>query len=140
MIKEINFEQVNDVTCLESDLFSAPWSSSQLDSHLSSKNKIWGFWRENDLLGYLIVSQVADEWEIYRIAVVEQARRQGIAHDLIMHFQKLCNINDRVFLEVNEVNHSAQRFYAEEGFAEVGRRKGYYADGNDAILMMKNVI
>jgi ribosomal-protein-alanine N-acetyltransferase len=34
-----------------------------------------------------------------------------------------------VFLEVDENNPAARALYAKLGFAEVGRRKGYYRDG-----------
>ena len=139
MIKQLSIEELDYVTHLESMLFDKPWSSSQLISHLNSNNLIWGAWEKGELQGYLIVSEVAHEWEIYRIAVANEFRRMGIAHSLLFHFEKQCQSDDLIFLEVNETNSSAQKLYEKEGFSITGRRKAYYSDGKDAILMMKNV-
>jgi ribosomal-protein-alanine N-acetyltransferase len=39
-------------------------------------------------------------------------------------------------LEVRQSNDEALRFYRAFGFVEVGRRKRYYKDGEDARVMM----
>ena len=40
-------------------------------------------------------------------------------------------------LEVNQINQVARNLYDKYGFKQVGRRKNYYANGEDAILMTK---
>jgi ribosomal-protein-alanine N-acetyltransferase len=37
-------------------------------------------------------------------------------------------------------NLAAQRLYLKFGFAEVGRRKRYYRDGEDALLMTRTLL
>ena len=43
--------------------------------------------------------------------------------------------HDRVFLEVRINNAAAKALYQVMGFQEVGRRKGFYSNGEDAIFM-----
>ncbi|MBO0713017.1 MAG: hypothetical protein J2P47_17235, partial [Acetobacteraceae bacterium] len=40
-----------------------------------------------------------------------------------------------MFLEVAVTNGRAQRLYQRAGFAETGRRRRYYADGSDALIL-----
>ena len=42
---------------------------------------------------------------------------------------------DKIHLEVNERSENAMRLYRRYGFREDGRRKHYYSDGGDAVLM-----
>ncbi len=44
-----------------------------------------------------------------------------------------------VYLEVRESNESARVLYARYGFAELGIRKSYYHDGEDALVMHRRV-
>jgi ribosomal-protein-alanine N-acetyltransferase len=40
-------------------------------------------------------------------------------------------------LEVSETNEAARALYAGAGFAVSGRRRGYYADGSDALVLRR---
>ncbi|MEN0075727.1 MAG: ribosomal-protein-alanine acetyltransferase, partial [Paracraurococcus sp.] len=44
-----------------------------------------------------------------------------------------------MFLEVAAGNAPAQALYAGQGFAEVGRRRRYYADGSDALVLRRDL-
>jgi ribosomal-protein-alanine N-acetyltransferase len=44
-----------------------------------------------------------------------------------------------MFLEVSERNAAARALYAAAGFAEVGRRRRYYADGADALVLRRDL-
>ena len=43
----------------------------------------------------------------------------------------------RVFLEVSTLNTSAKSLYLRVGYREIGRRRGYYSDGSDALVLEK---
>lgn len=43
----------------------------------------------------------------------------------------------RIFLEVSVENAAARRLYARAGYTQIGRRKAYYADGTDALVLEK---
>ncbi|MGX9356872.1 GNAT family N-acetyltransferase [Roseobacteraceae bacterium S113] len=78
--------------------------------------------------GFVLANQVLDEAELLTIVIAPDARGQGIGHHLLdMLVTKLRNQGtQRLFLEVAEDNAPALGLYRAAGFAEVGRRKGYY--------------
>jgi len=91
-----------------------------------------------DAAGGMVLARVADEEaEVLTLAVVPVSRRHGLGGALLD--AALREARDRgaraMFLEVSEANQTARRRYAEAGFVEVGRRRRYYADGADALLL-----
>jgi [ribosomal protein S18]-alanine N-acetyltransferase len=74
---------------------------------------------------------------VLTVAVAPAARRQGVATGLL-HAAR-AEIRARrgraVFLEVAPGNSAARALYQRFGFVEVGRRRGYYADGSDALVL-----
>jgi [ribosomal protein S18]-alanine N-acetyltransferase len=91
-----------------------------------------------DTRGGMLLGRVAgDEAEVLTVAVAPAARRQGVATDLL--HAALAEIRARrgraVFLEVAPGNSAARALYQRFGFVEVGRRRGYYADGSDALVL-----
>ena len=44
-----------------------------------------------------------------------------------------------MLLEVAESNVGARAFYAAHEYAEISRRRGYYADGDDALVLARAV-
>lgn len=47
--------------------------------------------------------------------------------------------DDMAVLEVRASNCAALALYSSLGFAEAGRRRGYYSDGEDALLLHKQL-
>ena len=95
--------------------------------------------------GFALARQILDEAEILMVAVDPDAQRKGHGTTLMNSLLKrLTNAGvATVFLEVEEGNHPARALYAKLGFAQTGRRKGYYrrADGTraDALLLSKTL-
>lgn len=87
---------------------------------------------------------IAGEAELLTIATHPEAQRQGLALACLNDFLKTCHDAGatRVFLEVDSLNKAAIALYHAVGFAESGRRKGYYRhpDGSrsDALIMVLN--
>lgn len=97
----------------------------------------------SDLSGLLVARQVAPEWELENIAVVETARRQGIGSALLAALlQRVRSANGKkVWLEVRESNRSARKLYEKTGFRESGRRKGYYLNPpEDAVVYSQEIV
>jgi len=91
-----------------------------------------------DPRGGMIMARVAaDEAEILTLAVLPEARRQGLARALLQAAAEEAGARGAatLFLEVALRNEAARVLYAGAGFAEVGRRRRYYADGDDALVM-----
>jgi len=92
--------------------------------------------------GYIALELLSDEAEIFRLAVVPELRRQGIATSLVREALRRIEEQDceNIFLEVSAANESAALFYQRQGFSQTGLRKKYYRDGSDAILMHRKIL
>jgi ribosomal-protein-alanine N-acetyltransferase len=93
---------------------------------------------ECEVLGYVLLSVIADESEILNIAVAPLHRREGIGKQLLE--SALCEARSRgaenCYLEVRASNESAIHLYTFFGFTKVGLRKQYYTKPKeDAVLM-----
>lgn len=92
---------------------------------------------DGQLAGFIVARKTApDEREILNIAVAPPYRRLGIGERLLERLMYNGESGD-VFLEVRESNHSARRLYERLGFADVGRRAGYYEDPVETAVIMK---
>jgi ribosomal-protein-alanine N-acetyltransferase len=92
--------------------------------------------------GMLIGRIAAEDAEVLTLAVVPAARRQGIAGRLLQKAKALAASRggSALFLEVATSNAAALALYRREGFVEVGRRRRYYADGSDALVMRATLL
>lgn len=91
--------------------------------------------------GFLLGRVIADEAELLTVAVAPEARRQGEGARLLAAFAQAAKARGATmaFLEVAENNAAARALYARAGWAQAGRRKGYYhspeGDALDAVVM-----
>jgi [ribosomal protein S18]-alanine N-acetyltransferase len=92
--------------------------------------------------GMLLGRIAADEAEVLTLAVVPAVRRQGIATALLQAAKNHARaLGARaMFLEVATGNAAALALYRREGFAEIGRRRRYYADASDALVLCVNLL
>ena len=92
------------------------------------------------LNGYLLATIIDGEAEILSIGVTPDRQRQGVGKRLLQRFFDYGASRNmaKAVLEVAEDNVPALGLYRDFGFAEFGRRKDYYKQGNqkiDAIVM-----
>ncbi|MGK7869279.1 GNAT family N-acetyltransferase [Falsiroseomonas sp. E2-1-a20] len=89
--------------------------------------------------GFVLARVAADEAEILTLAVVPEARRAGLGGALLAEAMAAAVLRGAgtMFLEVSEANRAAQALYGAAGFAEVGRRRRYYSDGTDALVLRR---
>lgn len=94
--------------------------------------------------GFVLARVHAGEGEVMTLCVGPAERRQGLARGLLD--QTLAQASSRkaeaMFLEVAEDNVAALALYFARGFAEVGRRKGYYQRKDrraDALVLRKSL-
>ena len=87
--------------------------------------------------GFIQAQAAADEAEILTLCILPMLRRHGLAMLLLgglIADLKMLGIKT-LFLEVAASNTAACGLYTRAGFRETGRRKTYYANGDDAITM-----
>jgi [ribosomal protein S18]-alanine N-acetyltransferase len=124
---------------IESASFSRPWTRSHFLDELQSP---FGFplvaqTPEGCVAGYLCLKILLDEAEILDVAVECSQRGRGVGQTLVHAGFELCRATQvrLVFLEVRVGNQAAIGLYSRLGFRESGRRKHYYENGEDALLM-----
>jgi len=93
---------------------------------------------DHRLLGTGGLLTIGDTAQILTVGVLPPARRRGVGRLLVRALVAEARRRraDEVLLEVREDNEAARRLYAGEGFAVLGRRRGYYEQGKvDAVTM-----
>ena len=119
------------------------------DLHAASFSQAWNAQTIADLLGqtpvfalagkdgFILARATAGEAEILTLAVAPSARRQGLGSELVLAAAKRAQelAAETMFLEVGRDNEGARALYERLGFSAVGIRKGYYAGGEDAIIL-----
>lgn len=89
------------------------------------------------LVAFIDGWRVADEFEVHFVATRPEWQRRGLGALLLDHV--LAEMFDdgarSAVLEVRRDNAAAQALYASRGFEVVAERRGYYDDGEDALVM-----
>lgn len=128
-------DDVDAVAALEAEVFGADaWSRAAVRSELTGERRVALVACAPDVVGYAVTVSAGDVVDLQRIAVRPEHRRQGLASRLLAAVSELAG-GDRMLLEVRAGNTAALAFYAAEGFAEIDRRRRYYRDGSDAVVM-----
>ena len=102
-----------------------PWSEDEFAGWLADP---LGFLLVEGDAGFLLGRAVAGEAELLTVAVAPEARGRGLGRRLVARFLYQARLRgaEVAFLEVAEDNAPARAVYAGAGFAESGRRRGYY--------------
>jgi len=124
---------------IESASFPRPWTRRHFLDEMESPNgfPLVALGPDGGVAGYLCLRLVLDEAEILDVAVDESRRGGGVGRVLVQRALALCRERGAalVFLEVRVGNQAALALYRRLGFRETGRRKAYYENGDDALLM-----
>lgn len=143
LLRRAGETDVDGIVQLEEAAFGDPWPRSAIEHEIANPASLVLLAREleNDgsALGYISFRQFGDEAEMLRLAVAPAARRRGLARALVQAgLARLTAVGvERCFLEVRSDNDPALGCYLSLGFAEVGRRPGYYRDGTEARVLAR---
>jgi ribosomal-protein-alanine N-acetyltransferase len=93
------------------------------------------------VVGYAGLIAYPEEAHIATVGVTGSAQGQGIGARLLDALLTEADTRSQVvLLEVRADNEVAQGLYRRRGFAEIGRRRGYYQpSGADAVVMSREV-
>jgi [ribosomal protein S18]-alanine N-acetyltransferase len=141
VITPLKHHHLDQVMAIEHAAFSHPWERRIFEAEVVFPRALCLAAEAlpgRHLAGYLIMWLVVDEAQIQNIAVHPGLRGLGVGKTLLR--QGLLQARQRgatwASLEVRPSNTSARRLYASLGFAEMGRRPGYYQpEGEDALLL-----
>jgi ribosomal-protein-alanine N-acetyltransferase len=138
----MTMDDVDEVHALECSVFPHPWSRANFSDSLQAGYDAW-LLRDpkGDLAGYFLLMYALDEAHLLDVAVAGGRQGTGLGRHLL---DTLCARAkemgaESVLLEVRPSNERALAVYRRYGFAEIGRRKGYYpaheGKREDAIVM-----
>lgn len=138
----LTIAHVDQVVDLQNSCFPDGWSKQNLLDGLNGANLKGIVVFENDrLLGFLTYSANEDFAELNDILVAPEERRKGVANALMGEFIALLKgRTQKIFLEVRASNESAQALYFKWGFDKLSVRKKYYQDGEDALVLQKELL
>jgi [ribosomal protein S18]-alanine N-acetyltransferase len=95
---------------------------------------------EPEFLGLGCYWAILDEAHITLLGILPAHQRQGLGRWLLLHLLEDAweRGMSRATLEVRISNQRAIGLYESLGFSPLGRRKRYYSDGEDALILWQN--
>lgn len=140
IIRRMKCEDTAEVSRLEAEIFTRPWSQQGFLEALSGKGVIFLVAElSGKLVGYCGMYCAADEGEITNVAVRPDARRNGIGEQLMKSLlMEARNAGIRqVVLEVRVSNEAAIRLYEKYSFTIQETRRNFYDEPReDAYVML----
>jgi ribosomal-protein-alanine N-acetyltransferase len=138
-IRPLRETDLSAVLAIEEASFASPWTRAAFVRELQSPHsRLTVAECRGEVVGYVCCWDVVDEVQILDVAVHPDSRRQGIAALLLDSVLTVGRQRgaQSANLEVRRGNLPAIRLYQKFGFREVAVRRRYYADGEDALLMV----
>ncbi|HEX5313376.1 MAG TPA: ribosomal protein S18-alanine N-acetyltransferase [Gammaproteobacteria bacterium] len=130
------------LAAIEARAYRSGWTGGIFADCLRVGYSCWGMEAAGVLAGYGIISIAAGESHLLNIAVDPTQQRGGLGGLMLEHLLGIARRwrVEHMFLEVRPSNVAARRLYERAGFAEFGRRRGYYPGGNasereDALIL-----
>jgi ribosomal-protein-alanine N-acetyltransferase len=132
-------QDVAEVYSIECDLFQDPWSYDSFLKDVDNDQITRAFVIENEkeIVGYAICWLYSRELHIGNVAVSRKWHRQGIGSFIVSRIIEQFNDAEILYLEVRENNRPAINLYRKFGFDTLYVRKGYYPDGENALVMVR---
>ena len=132
------------ITDIEAASFPDPWSREVLAGTLTWYPETFFVATKNgNVIGFVAGGYEDTGEELYghicNLAIAPRSRKQGVGRMLISReeHQFAIGLASGVQLEVRASNTAARKFYLRLGYREVFSIDQYYANGEDAVVMMK---
>lgn len=134
-------KDIKQVILLEEQFLGESLGEEMILNELNNPNVCFLSAKDNEkVIGYIGAYTFDDSMEILNFVVDEAYQRQGVGSLL---FNTLLNMYDKtksIVLEVRYNNEKGISFYKKNNFNVISIRKHYYKNGDDAIVMMKEII
>lgn len=139
-ITTMTFEDINLIEPNFSEQFDKFWSIDILKNDFENENSKYIVAKiDNKIVGFAGIKIIFDEADIMNIAVRINKRNLGIGSILLEKLIELSMVSNctSITLEVNENNLPAIHLYEKYNFENIGLRKKYYNNIDNAIIMRK---
>ena len=140
MIRPAALTDLPALTALELELFGADaWNESLVRQEIEGPGRrfVVAQGASGALTGYAVTMSAGDIVDLLRIAVRPEARREGLASQLLDELLVDTDDASRMLLEVSVSNAEALGFYVARQFSVIDVRPHYYRDGSEALVMCR---
>jgi ribosomal-protein-alanine N-acetyltransferase len=134
---------LDEVVRIEAESFPVPWRREFFASELVEAHRYIRVLARDDggtprVGGYLFAVSLYEEFHVNKIATDLRLRKQGYGRILIEDAlaRARAMASTAVTLEVRVSNAAARQFYKSYGFREAYKRRAYYQDGEDALVLV----
>lgn len=145
--RNATLNDVDELNKIEIQSFVDPWKKEDLIYELSSNplNKFLIIEIDGKIIGFIDYMITFNSATISQIAIDKEFRNKGYATALLNKMEDSFiksgdDAVEYVTLEVRNSNENAQKLYEKNGYKKITIKKNYYADGEDAIYMVKGLI
>lgn len=138
---------IDAVLVIEQRVQTFPWTHGNFSDALAAGYDGWLACEDNVVIGFAVLMRAVDEIHLLVIGIAPECQRTGRGRallDFVAGQAREVGMT-RMLLEVRPSNLPAIAFYRQAGFAEIGRRRGYYlaplemGGREDAIVMARNL-
>ena len=143
-IRKAEPKDAGSISKIEELSIKRPWSIILIEKDLET-NPNASYWVAEEggtVQGFIGVHNIVGEINITNVAVHPNYRRRGAADELMKAMKAEFDARKAggddivgITLEVRQSNTPAIKLYEKYGFISEGIRKGYYSDGEDAVIM-----
>jgi ribosomal-protein-alanine N-acetyltransferase len=139
-LREARAEDLAAIMAIEAASFPCPWSEASFIHEFANDISVFKVLLvEGRVVGYYDLWACADEAHLLNVAVAKERRRRGYGSamlaDVVAEAEAAGCV--RIFLEVRPGNAAAIHLYEAFGFRKIATRPRYYADREDADVMVK---
>ncbi|MCP4914011.1 MAG: GNAT family N-acetyltransferase [Oligoflexia bacterium] len=135
-IDSLDDDDLTQVKALDQKFFPFPWSHKQWDE-LNDNDRLFILKDDMDLVGFSLFRVEVDVFHLLKVLIAPELQSKNYAHQLMKDsyyaLVKEAGNERNVFLEVQEGNLKAIRFYERIGLEKGERIKNYYSDGSVAL-------
>jgi ribosomal-protein-alanine N-acetyltransferase len=141
----MSLSRLDDVLQIERAAYPFPWTRGNFIDSLAARYPAEMLLADGQVVGYYVAMGGVDEMHLLNLTVAPAWQGRGLGRGMLDALVGCCR--DRgarhLWLEVRESNARARAIYERYGFADVGRRRGYYpaprGTREDAVVMSLEV-
>lgn len=141
IFEKMKESDLNRVLDLEKMCFKQPWNKENCLYELNENpfSNGWILKDENQIVGYAFLWETFEMAQLARIGIDKSLRNKGYGSEMMKNLVQRAKDAACEFmtLEVRQSNEAALNLYKKYDFIQVNVSKGYYPDGENAIVMTK---
>jgi len=128
---------------IDRNFFPTPWSIESWINLCDGHNRLLILLKNgNDTIGFCLFDKVIQDSfaHLLKILIIPSYQKLGLSKELLNKaLLVLCKSGcTHYFLEVEQSNITAQKLYLSSGFKIIHRKKDFYGENRDALIMTKD--